>query len=143
MPEAASSVFASLGSYGVQGTLVARYQAVFAGGIIVQLACARPMETTLFSAPRPIASSNACGVFGLDASGLSMVEYGRRPTPLRLPRLITMPLQPSRGAWITRKFELFRTPSSSAASTLSSTSMSPAFSAAAAAAAPADPAGTG
>ena len=36
-PDAATSFFASFGSYGVHGTFVASYQAVFAGGIGVQL----------------------------------------------------------------------------------------------------------
>src|SRR4051812_42047323 len=36
-PEAATSFFASLGSYGVHGTLVALNQPVYAGGIKVQL----------------------------------------------------------------------------------------------------------
>ena len=36
-PDAATSLRASAGSYGVQGTLIRPYQAVLAGGITVQL----------------------------------------------------------------------------------------------------------
>ena len=43
-PDAATSFLASSGSYGVHGTFVASYQAVFAGGIGVQLGLHEPAE---------------------------------------------------------------------------------------------------
>ena len=58
-------------------------------------ACMRPPKTTLFSALRSIASSNACRSFALEASGVPTFVYGRLPTPFLLPMLMTMPCQPS------------------------------------------------
>ena len=79
----------------MHGTFVASYQAVFAGGIGVQLTWSRPPKTTLFSVLRSIASSNACRSFALDASGVPTFVYGRLPTPFLLPMLMMMPDQPS------------------------------------------------
>src|SRR5947208_10990850 len=54
-PEAVTSFFASFGLYGVQGTLVASYHAVFEGGVGLQLIWTKPPKTTLLSALRSIA----------------------------------------------------------------------------------------
>ena len=120
----------------MHGTFVASYQAVFAGGIGVQLGWTRPPKTTLSSVLRSIASSNACRSFALDASGVPTFVYGRLPTPFLLPMLMTIPDQPS---WWRLDHPQARvsaaTPGSSVVETRSSTWMSPAFSAAAAAAA--------
>ena len=132
-PDSATSFFACLGSYGVQGTLIASYQAVFAGAIGVQLTWSSPPKTTLFIVLRSIASSNACRSFALEARRAD-VRVRQVADAVRLPMLMKMPRQPSWSASCTRRPEVFRTPARSVVDTWSRTWMSPAFSAAAAAA---------
>src|SRR5262249_38706402 len=82
IPDSATSCFACLGSYGVQGTFAAAYQAVFDGGIGVQLNCGIPLENVLSMRFRSSASSNACRSFALVASAVPLFAYGGLPAPL-------------------------------------------------------------
>src|SRR4051812_8570442 len=70
MPDSATSFLAWSGSYASHGFLVAAYQAALDGETRLQLGCASPLKTTLLTAARSSASSNACRSFALVANGL-------------------------------------------------------------------------
>src|SRR5262245_13426913 len=74
-PDASTSFFACFGSYGVHLTLGLNH-APSSFGSGVQLGGTRPPKTTLTSASRSIASSNACRSIELDASGVPTLTYG-------------------------------------------------------------------
>ena len=88
-PDAATSFFASFGSYGVH-LMLGSYIGL-AVEIGVQPGWLRLLERSLTIVLRSIASSNAWRSFALDASGVPTFVYGRLPTPFLLPMLILMP----------------------------------------------------